>query len=297
VFGLRKKISAPSEVSGVRIRPSVRARRMALRVDVKSGEVVLTWPRGTSETKARRFIEENRRWIDQHRKKIQLPPVFVHGGKISVHGRMAEIMHKAGRGVTRFEGNHLVVHGREEHISRRIRDFLKERAREALTQAVEAKMTDIGKKIAAIRVIDPKTRWGSCSPDGSVMFSWRLILTPPEVLDYVVAHEVAHCIHMNHSRKFWALCIWKLALQFWFNRLRHGRCLDILVTHSPPRGIHDRSDPAHIGFRVFRKFMRRYRPAYLLHGHAHVYRNNAVTHTVFQQTQVINVYPYRLIEI
>ena len=55
-------------------------------------------------------------------------------------------------------------------------------------------------------MIDPKTRWGSCAPDGSMMFSWRLILAPPDVLDYVVAHEVAHRIHMNHSPKFWALC-------------------------------------------------------------------------------------------
>jgi Icc-related predicted phosphoesterase len=80
------------------------------------------------------------------------------------------------------------------------------------------------------------------------------------------------------------------------NRLRHGRALDILVTHAPPRGIHDANDLAHTGFQVFRTFMDVFRPRLLLHGHSHVYRNDAVTSTRYKDTQVINVYPYRLIE-
>jgi Icc-related predicted phosphoesterase len=80
------------------------------------------------------------------------------------------------------------------------------------------------------------------------------------------------------------------------NRLRHGRALDILVTHAPPRGIHDAHDLAHIGFQVFRTFMDVFRPRLLLHGHSHVYRNDAVTSTRYKGTQVINVYPYRVID-
>ncbi|MCC7362557.1 MAG: metallophosphoesterase [Anaerolineales bacterium] len=80
------------------------------------------------------------------------------------------------------------------------------------------------------------------------------------------------------------------------NRLRHGRCLDILVTHAPPRGIHDDSDLAHTGFRSFLTFMDFFRPRLLLHGHSHVYRADTPTRTRYKDTQVLNVYPFRLID-
>jgi Icc-related predicted phosphoesterase len=87
-----------------------------------------------------------------------------------------------------------------------------------------------------------------------------------------------------------------LAPRLLANRLRHGRALDILVTHAPPRGIHDATDLAHTGFQAFRLFMDVFRPRLLLHGHSHVYRNDAVTVTRYKDTRVINVYPYRVIE-
>ncbi len=88
-----------------------------------------------------------------------------------------------------------------------------------------------------------------------------------------------------------------LAVPLLANRLRRGRYLDILVTHSPPRGIHDRDDPAHVGFDTFRSFMLRFKPRFLLHGHAHIYRRDEQTVTMFGETQVINVYPYRVIDL
>ena len=209
MFGLLKKkqpIEAPEEIAGVRVKVSARATRMALRVDVKAGDVVLTWPRGTSERGALRFIEQNRDWIERSRRKLPPPKAFSEGEIISIHGQEYKIVRKDGRGVTFLAAGHLVVHGRPEHMSRRIKDFLKEQAREVLEEVAAIKLSDLNLKSVGVRVIDPKTRWGSCAPDGRMMFSWRLILAPPEVLDYVVAHEVAHRIHMNHSRKFWALC-------------------------------------------------------------------------------------------
>jgi Icc-related predicted phosphoesterase len=85
--------------------------------------------------------------------------------------------------------------------------------------------------------------------------------------------------------------------RLWWNRVRYGRFLDILVTHAPPRGIHDAEDPAHVGFASFNRFVARFRPRYLLHGHSHVYRRDAVFCTQIGQTAVVNVYPYRVIEI
>ncbi|MEM7130938.1 MAG: metallophosphoesterase [Chloroflexota bacterium] len=81
------------------------------------------------------------------------------------------------------------------------------------------------------------------------------------------------------------------------NRIRYGRWLDVLVTHSPPRGIHDEEDRAHQGFRSFIPFMRWFKPRYLLHGHIHIYRRDTVTETVYQDTKVINVYPYKILDL
>ncbi len=87
-----------------------------------------------------------------------------------------------------------------------------------------------------------------------------------------------------------------LSISLWLNHLRDGRALDILVTHSPPRGIHDADDLAHTGFDAFVEMVKIFQPRYLLHGHSHVYRNTDVTRTQLGRTEILNVYPYRLIE-
>lgn len=89
----------------------------------------------------------------------------------------------------------------------------------------------------------------------------------------------------------------KLVPKLMYNRLRYGRWLDILVAHSPPFGIHDQPDRAHTGFQSFLSFMRYFKPRYLLHGHIHLYRNDETTRTLYEDTEVVNVYPYRFIEI
>jgi Icc-related predicted phosphoesterase len=90
--------------------------------------------------------------------------------------------------------------------------------------------------------------------------------------------------------------VWRLAPDLLWNRVRHGRGLDVLNAHSPPAGIHDGPDPAHLGFPSFHWLMRTFKPRYLLHGHKHVYRHDEVTVTQYQETTVINVYPWRILE-
>ena len=90
--------------------------------------------------------------------------------------------------------------------------------------------------------------------------------------------------------------IFRLLPNLLFNWLRYGRFLDILITHAPPLDIHDKPDRAHVGFQAFNDFMRRFRPRFLLHGHSHVVCHNATTRTEYLSTEVVNVYPYRLIE-
>ncbi len=209
MLGLRKAkkpLTVPEDIGGVRVRANARARRFSLRVDQKLGDVVLTWPRGGSESHALRFIAENRAWIASRRSAIVQPRNFAEGDVVPVYGRDVTIVRRDGRGVTRLEGNTLIVYGRPEYLARRVKDFLKNTAQDVLEDIAARKQDKLGLKPKTIAIRDPKARWGSCGPDGRMMFSWRLILAPPYVLDYVVAHEVAHRVHLNHSRKFWALC-------------------------------------------------------------------------------------------
>ena len=82
-----------------------------------------------------------------------------------------------------------------------------------------------------------------------------------------------------------------------YNRLRYGRYLDVLIAHSPPYGIHDKPDRPHQGFKSFLKFMQMFRPRYMLHGHIHLYRHDEITHTKYLQTDIYNVYPYRILDL
>jgi predicted metal-dependent hydrolase len=203
----KKEVSPPpAEIGGVRVRPSTRARRMSLRMDVKLRDIVLVFPKRASQKSALRFIKENKRWIEAQRCKLPPESGVSPGQEITVLGCKYIIVHRTGRGLTRFEGGSLIVHGRPEHLSRRLKDFLKKEALRVLSASAAAKAAEIGLEPLPVRIADPKTRWGSCGPDGRIMFSWRLLLAPQEVMDYVVAHEVAHRVHLNHSRKFWALC-------------------------------------------------------------------------------------------
>jgi predicted metal-dependent hydrolase len=86
-----------------------------------------------------------------------------------------------------------------------VRDWIKAQAREILTRRSRELAQHIERHVTAVRLGDPRSRWGSCSPDGRLAYSWRLIFAPPFVLDYVVAHEVAHLLEMNHSQRFWRI--------------------------------------------------------------------------------------------
>jgi hypothetical protein len=89
----------------------------------------------------------------------------------------------------------------------------------------------------------------------------------------------------------------RMAPRLWWNRLRHGRALDVLVSHAPPRDVNDREDVAHRGFKALRSFVRWFRPAYLLHGHVHLYDRSQPYQQRFEGTEVINVFPYRVVEL
>ncbi|MDP2206997.1 MAG: SprT family zinc-dependent metalloprotease [Alphaproteobacteria bacterium] len=196
----------PADLHGVRVVPNSRARRLALRVDAKLGDVVLTWPKRTSLHAAEKFVRENMDWVERHRAKITPVRNFDAGARIPLAGKEYTIVPAAGRGVTRIEGDTIIVHGDAAHLHRRVRDFIKAESLRQLTALSAEKAATLGLKPTSVRVLDPKSRWGSCGSDGKLMYSWRIIFAPPEVMDYLVAHETAHRIHMNHGPAFWRLC-------------------------------------------------------------------------------------------
>jgi predicted metal-dependent hydrolase len=99
----------------------------------------------------------------------------------------------------------LCIPGDTPHVARRVRDFLKAQAKHDLEAASRCAADALGVPLKRVSVRDQSSRWGSCSSTGVLSYSWRLIMAPSFVLNYLAVHEVAHLVEMNHSRRFWQL--------------------------------------------------------------------------------------------
>lgn len=190
----------PLPVALTRLR---RARRLRLRVDHDRGLLKLTVPWRTPARAALDWAAEQRDWVQQQLSKA--PPVlpFADGALIPVEGRELRVRHlpEARRGVT-LAGDELQVGGPESSLAASVERWLRALARSRLSEETAVVATQAGVSIRSVRVGDPVSRWGSCSSSGTLNYSWRLILAPPHVLRFVVAHEVAHRLHMDHSPAF-----------------------------------------------------------------------------------------------
>jgi predicted metal-dependent hydrolase len=192
----------------LRLRPHPRARRLALRIDATGEAVELVLPRRGSRHEALRFLEANRPWVEK--RLAALPPRlrFADGIAVPIFDALHPIRHVAatrGKGPAWIENGEICVTGDPAFLPRRVRDFLLDLAKRELSRRAEALAESIGKKVKRVSVRDTTTRWGSCARSGNLSFSWRLVFAPEAVLDYVVAHEVAHLVEMNHSVRFWRL--------------------------------------------------------------------------------------------
>lgn len=189
------------------VRPRRGTRRLVLRVDPMSRVVVVSSPPRAPKRDLQRFLAEHGPWIEA--RLAALPPAtpFVEGGQISLRGRSVRLERHNGRGPpVVVEGSEpiLCVRSTPLMFQARVRSGLKALAL-ADAQAIAGRLAPaLGKAPASIAVRDTRSRWGSCTGKGDIMLSWRLIAAPEDVLHYVVAHEMAHLIHMNHSRAFWA---------------------------------------------------------------------------------------------
>jgi predicted metal-dependent hydrolase len=186
-----------------------RKSRMAKRVIItitKRNVFELIVPKRASMKQAIAFLYKKEEWIleksQQLRQRNKI--IFTHNASIPILGKLYTIEHKQSlRGITKIEGKSIIVHGLAEHIERKIRQFLIKLAKEIITNHAQLDAETLGVKFKKITVRDTTSRWGSCSRDGNLSFSWRLIMAPQHVLEYVVAHELAHLREMNHSKKFW----------------------------------------------------------------------------------------------
>ncbi len=188
----------------LRVRRNSRARRIVLRIDLDSGGVALTLPRRAALADGIALVQGRADWIIRSLDRLPERIAFADGARIPVLGREVVVRQAtSGLGAALAE-TELLVAGRPEYLARRVTDFLKREARRVIAPRAHAFAARLGKSITRIAVRDTRSRWGSCTPGGSLSFCWRLVLAPEWVLDYVVAHEVAHLVHLNHGPGFWA---------------------------------------------------------------------------------------------
>ncbi|MDR7123740.1 SprT family zinc-dependent metalloprotease [Pseudotabrizicola sp. 4114] len=193
--------SPPVEIT---LRRSARTRRFSLRVSRLDGRVTLSMPLRARESEALRFAAEQEGWIRQTLAQMPGRQVVGLGDLIPVEGQMRQLVAGAGRSV-RLEGDSLFIPGDPAQAGVRAGAFLKVLARDRLAAACDRHAARLGRRYTRLTLRDTRSRWGSCAHDGALMFSWRLIMAPAPVLDYVAAHEVAHLAQMNHSPAFWAV--------------------------------------------------------------------------------------------
>lgn len=186
----------------VRVRRNAQARRLSLRVSRLDGRVTLTLPKRVPLRMGEAFIQERESWIRAQLAEISPVARPEFGAEIPFRGARIPILRGEGRRVTLSDAGLAVPDG---PVAPALRAFLRETARAHLSAASDRYAAQLGRGYGRITLRDTRSRWGSCSGQGDLMYSWRLIMAPDAVSDYVAAHEVAHLVEMNHSAAFWAV--------------------------------------------------------------------------------------------
>jgi predicted metal-dependent hydrolase len=195
----------------LRITQNPRARRLTLRIEPSGRALRVTVPPGVPLREVDRFLQRHSGWLEVRLARYPEKPGVRPGVTLPLRGVPHLIRHEPERRGSVAVGEEdgrpvIVVHGDIRHLPRRLSDFLKREAKRDIEALVAKHTRQVGRKAKTIRFKDTTSRWGSCTADGSLSFSWRIMMAPPAVIDYLVAHEVAHLAEMNHGPRFWALC-------------------------------------------------------------------------------------------
>lgn len=192
------------------IKKSKQARNYTLRLSHKERCIYLVIPHRSSEKRALYFADRHRHWIEEKLSTLPHAIPFEHSEIVPLFDipTLINITYDQKRKTTHIShlDRKLDVLTNQELPSSRIERYLKKFAKEHLTALTHEKAAELGKKVNKVSIRDTSSRWGSCSSDGNISLSWRLIFAPIEAIDYVVSHEVAHLKHMDHSRNFWKVC-------------------------------------------------------------------------------------------
>ncbi len=201
--------------SKLKVKASAKARRFTLRLNYRDRCIDLIMPKRASKSQALMFARKNSDWISEKLESLPQPVPFENGAVLPILGEdtLIKITQDLSRKTTTIKLNSseheqavLDILTNKDDPSPRIARYLKNLARERLADMVSDKADRIGKQVNSIRIGDMTSRWGSCSSQGDISLSWRLIFAPLDACDYVVAHEVAHLKHLDHSPRFWSVC-------------------------------------------------------------------------------------------
>ncbi len=194
----------------IKIIKSPRAKKLTLRIDAKEHMPVLSVPRYCPQKKAVAFVLAHKTWIDDSLSRLPQSKPFENGETISLFGNEIIITHAPERRLgAKLEGNRLLVSGEPEFLHRRVKDFIKKKAQSEFLKRSRKYAKKLGETINGVTIKDTKSRWGSCSTLQNINYSWRIALAPDFVINYLMAHEVSHLRHPDHSADFWA-CVEKL---------------------------------------------------------------------------------------
>ncbi len=188
----------------VLLRRSAQARRLSLRISRLDGRATLTLPTRVPEREGMAFVRERESWLRKHLSAIEPEMPVEIGATVLFEGADVPVIAGPVKRATLKSGA-LMVPDDPGKVGKRVAAFMKLRARDALADASDSYAAALGRPYNRISLRDTRSRWGSCSSAGDLMYSWRLIMAPRSVLEYVAAHEVAHLQHMDHSDRFWGV--------------------------------------------------------------------------------------------
>ena len=202
----------PPDAVGVPARLSVnpRARRLSIRIDGRAGEAVLVAPTERKLGEVVAFARTKAGWMRERlAERVEGAPLEP-GATILLFGRETRLSATGGAGAARLieaaDGPVIQSGGEGEAFSRRVENLIKRLARQVLVERTEHHLSTLGQRPVKVAIADTKSRWGSCSPHNrTIRYSWRVIMAPPAVADYLAAHEVAHLVHADHSPAYWSV--------------------------------------------------------------------------------------------
>ena len=196
--------------AALRLSVNPRARRVSIRIDARAGEAVAVAPSERRLGDAVAFARSKAGWIAERLEARVEGRPLAPGQTILVRGRPTRLESTGTTGAARLttdaEGPVIRSGGEGEAYARRVENLLKRLARETLVARTEVHLHALRQKPVRVSIADTRSRWGSCSPHNrSIRYSWRVVMAPPEVLDYLAAHEVAHLVHADHSPAYWSV--------------------------------------------------------------------------------------------